>query len=56
MAIPQLPWYGKLRELVAPTDEVTRMVLLILIAISIALLIWGEEVSRAAWVIYLVSP
>lgn len=56
MALPEMPWYNKLKEWVAPSDEVTKVVLVILIAVSIALLLWGDEVTRALWVVYWVSP
>ena len=56
VAIPKLPWYNKLRSVVAPTEPITNMVLVILIVISIGILLWGDELIKAGWVVYLVSP
>lgn len=56
MAIPALPWYGKLKEVVAPTEAVANVVLVAIILASVFLLIKGDSVQKAAWVVYVVSP
>lgn len=56
MPAPGLPWYNDLKKIVAPTEPVTNTVLVIIIVISILILIWGDELQKAAWVVYVVSP
>lgn len=56
MAIPELPWYGKLREIVAPTEKVTNIMLILIIIVCLYLLIKGDAVKKAMAVVYIVSP
>lgn len=56
MAVPKLPWYDKLEKIVAPTEGAANLALVILIAISLVILIWGKPLMKAAWVVYVVSP
>ena len=56
MALPELPWYGKLKEILAPSEPVTNVVLLIIIVITLMVLIWGDEVAKALLAVYWVSP
>lgn len=52
----ELPWYNKLKSVVAPTEGVSNMMIVGIIAISLFLLWKGDSVMKAAWVVYLVSP
>lgn len=56
MAVPRLPWYNKLEKIVAPTEGAANLALIIIIAITAVILIWGKPIMKAAWVVYLVSP
>jgi hypothetical protein len=51
-----LPWYHRLKTLVAPTEPIANLTLLAVVAVTL-LLVWrGSPVAKAAWAVYLVSP
>ena len=56
MAIPELPWYGTLRRVVAPTETVSNMALVIIAIVTLFILWRGDAVLKAAWAVYVVSP
>lgn len=56
MATPSLPWYDDLKRIVAPTEGAANLALALIIVASIIILLRGDAVVKAAWVIYLVSP
>ena len=56
MSIPSLPWYSKLQKIVAPTEGVSTLVLIGIIAITIFVIWKGDAVKKALWAVYLVSP
>lgn len=56
MAIPKMPWYGKLREIVAPTEVAANIALILIILVCIYLLFKGDAVQKALAVVYIVSP
>lgn len=56
MAIPKMPWYGKLREIVAPTEAMANLMLILIIIICVYLLLKGDAVQKALAVVYIVSP
>lgn len=56
MAVPTLPWYGKLREIVAPTEAMSNLMLILIIIVCAYLLIKGDAVQKALAVVYIVSP
>lgn len=51
-----LPWYNPLKQKLAPTDDAVKIGLGVIILISLFLLFFGDEISRAIWFIYLISP
>ena len=56
MPLPQLPWYNKLEKAIAPTEPAANLLLVMLMAITLVILLWGSPTWKAAWAIYLVSP
>lgn len=56
MAIPELPWYGALKRVVAPTEAVSNAALIIIAIVTLLILIKGDAVVKAAWAVYVVSP
>jgi hypothetical protein len=56
MAIPSLPWYGKLKEIVAPTEQAANFALIIIILVCIWALLKGSPIQKAGLVVYIVSP
>lgn len=56
MPLPQLPWYHKLEKAIAPTETASNIVLTLIVLISLAILLWGNPLFKAAWAVYLVSP
>jgi hypothetical protein len=56
MATPSLPWYPRLKQIIATTEGVANLVL-IGIVIATLLILWkGDAVKKALWAVYLVSP
>jgi hypothetical protein len=56
MATPSLPWYPKLKKIVAPTEGVTNLVLIAIVIITLVILWKGDALKKALWAVYLVSP
>jgi hypothetical protein len=56
MAVPTLPWYNKLKEIVAPTEGAANLALIVIIVILLVLLLKGSALSKAAAVVWVVSP
>lgn len=56
MAIPHLPWYNKVRDIVAPTEQIANLMLILIILICLYLLIKGDSIQKAAAVVWIVSP
>lgn len=56
MANPLFPWYTKLEQAIAPTEDASNLALIILLAITLIILLKGSPVLKAGWVVYLVSP
>lgn len=56
MAIPELPWYSKLRAIVAPSESVSNVTLVIIAIVTLLILLKGDAVLKAAWAVYVVSP
>jgi hypothetical protein len=56
MATPSLPWYPKLKKIIAPTEGVTNLVLIGIIIITVLVLWKGDAIKKALWAVYLVSP
>lgn len=56
MAVPKLPWYNKLESIVAPTEGAANLFLIIIIIACLVILLKGNAVAKAAFVVYLVSP
>ena len=54
--MPNLPWYGKLRSLVAPTDRASTVTLVVVLVVVLLVLWKGDAVHKAAVAVYLVSP
>ena len=55
MPLPQMPWYKELEKRIVPTEQAANVLLVLLIAITLAILLWGSPLMKAAWAIYLVS-
>lgn len=50
------PWYAKIGEIVAPTDRVATITLIVLAIISIAIAIAAPTIFKIGWAVYLVAP
>jgi hypothetical protein len=56
MTTPQLPWYRKIEEVVAPTEPAANFGLAVILVIT-AIILWrGHPAVKAAWLVYMVSP
>jgi len=56
LAIPKLPWYDKVRDIVAPTEQAANMVLIAILTITVIVLVKGNPTIKAAWAVWLVMP
>lgn len=56
MAIPKLPWYDAIERVVAPTEPVADLMLVVIVAVTVLVLLRGSSTAKAAWVVYVVSP
>ena len=56
MTIPIMPWYKALNTKLEEHEWWINTGLVIIIAISVILIVRGDKLSRAAWLVYLVSP
>ena len=56
MNIPKPPWYGALNKKLEEHEWWINTGIVIIIAISVILIVRGDKLSRAAWLVYLVSP
>jgi hypothetical protein len=54
--VPSLPWYGKLKTIVAPTDRASTVTLVVVLVVVLLVLWKGDPVHKAAVAVYLVSP
>ena len=50
------PWYKAFERALAPTDNIAKALLVLIIIITILLLLFGDRVTRAVWLVYLASP
>lgn len=56
MAVPGLPWYGKIESLVAPTDKAASITLFGIAIVCIVIAIFGHWLLKAGFAAYLLSP
>jgi hypothetical protein len=56
LPLPKMPWYAALNAKLEGHEWWINAGLLIIIAISLVLIMRGDRLSRAAWLVYLVSP
>lgn len=56
MNLPQMPWYKAINDKLEGHEWLINVGLLIIITISLVLILRGDRLSRAAWLVYLVSP
>ena len=58
MTIPKWrpPWYAAINEKLEVHEWWINTGLVIIIAISVILIVRGDRLSRASWLVYLVSP
>ena len=52
----ELPWYPKLKAIVASSEPAANFTLATLIFISMLILFFGNAWLKALWVVYWVSP
>jgi hypothetical protein len=50
------PWYAAINSKLEEHEWWINAGLLIIVAISVILILRGDRLSRAAWLVYLVSP
>ena len=56
MMLPKMPWYKAINDKLEGHEWWINALLIAIIAISILLIARGDKLSRAAWLVYLVSP
>ena len=56
LPLPSMPWYKALNEKLEGYEWAVNVGLLIIIAVSLALIMRGDRLSRTAWLVYLISP
>lgn len=56
MIIPKPPWYGAINRKLEGHEWWINAGLVIIIVISLVLIARGDRLSRAAWLVYLISP
>lgn len=56
MNLPRMPWYKAINDKLEGREWLINAGLVAIVAISLVLIARGDKVSRAAWLVYLVSP
>lgn len=56
MAIPQVPWSKTVERWVAPTEQASDVVLVLILAVTLLVLIRGTATHKAALAVWLVAP
>ena len=56
LPLPTMPWYKAINDKLEGAQWLINVGLVIIIAISVMLILRGDRVSRAAWLVYLISP
>lgn len=56
MNIPSMPWYARANNLLEGHEWLINASLVALVVLTLILLARGDRVTRAAWLVYLVSP
>lgn len=56
MKIPHLPWYNAVEQSLEPAKPYATILLIGLAAVTIAIAVYGDNVMRIAWFVYMVSP
>jgi hypothetical protein len=51
-----LPWYPRLKRLIAPTEAAANVALLVVVMVCLLVLWRGDAVTKALVVVYLASP
>lgn len=51
-----LPWYEALRRFIEPSWSLMAAIALAIIVVTVLLLVHGDPVMLAGWLIYLISP
>jgi hypothetical protein len=50
------PWYAAINKKLEGSEWLVNTGLLVIVVISLVLILRGDRLSRAAWLVYLVSP
>lgn len=56
LPLPKMPWYKAINDKLEGHEWWINAMLIAIVAISILLIVRGDRLSRAAWLVYLVSP
>lgn len=56
LPLPSMPWYKALNKKLEGSEWLINAGLLVIVVISLVLILRGDRLSRAAWLVYLVSP
>lgn len=56
LPIPSMPWYKAINKKLEGREWLINAGIVAVVLISILLIMRGDRVSRAAWLVYLVSP
>jgi hypothetical protein len=56
MATPSLPWYNKIKSIIAPTEGAANLALIVIILVCILVLWKGDSIKKAALAVWIVSP
>lgn len=56
MIFPQMPWYKAINDKLEGHEWLINAGLFAIVVISLVLIARGDRLSRAAWLVYLVSP
>jgi hypothetical protein len=56
LPLPKMPWYKAINDKLEGHEWWINAGLLVIAAISIYLVLRGDRLARAAWLVYLISP
>lgn len=56
MASYSLPWYGAVKRIVAPTEPIANLALLLVVLLTLYVLVKGDQVHKAGLAAYWWSP
>lgn len=56
LPLPKMPWYKAINDKLEGHEWIINAGLIAIVVITLVLIMRGDRISRAGWLIYLISP